>query len=97
MDDWVDVVFVTATNQFSLQYSKGVCMSALGRDARDVKAAFIIVPDREDGRQQVFSMRGAQRNTPYPGEWSFDDPIRVFEADQCSAATMWAVAMLGRY
>lgn len=39
----------------------------------------------------VFEMRTAQKDTPYPGEWSINDPVRTFTAATSDAAVMWAM------
>jgi len=41
----------------------------------------------------VFDMRTAQRNTPVPGEWSINDPVRTFTSENSDGAVMFALTL----
>lgn len=67
--------------------------------AMNLRATHFIAPEGRDHANNctlwgVFEMRTAQRNTPVPGEWSINDPIKVFP--NVDAAVMFAIAVGGR-
>lgn len=85
------ITFIMPSSQVAIRFmnasSTAICDAAI-----NLRATHFIAP--EDGGWGVFEMRTAQRNTPVPGEWSINDPIKVFP--NVDAAVMFAIAVGGR-
>ena len=75
--------------------------TAMCEAARNLKARYFVAVDGWDDMRAlpiwgVFDMRTAQMNTPVPGMWSVNDPIRTFTTETSDGAVMYAVARMSK-
>lgn len=93
--DTVEVTYITKSGSYEVRLNsshlRDVCSAAQVLDA-----SYFVAIDGWDDMQNcpiwsVFDMRSARRNTPVPGEWSIDDPVKTFRTEKPDPAVMWAM------
>lgn len=93
--DQREVTFIRPDGDMMIRMTEPTTRS-ICEAAQALKAShFVTIEDRCVTTNQpiwgVFEMRTAQKDTPYPGEWSINDPVKTFTAATSDAAVMWAM------
>lgn len=93
------MVYVGAGGQVTIRLTDHTT-AANCKAARMLKARYFVASDSSYAGFEpvwgVFDMRTAQRDNPYPGAWSINDPIKMFPHDARDAAVMYALALIGK-
>lgn len=87
------VTYITRGEPVTLRMQTNALRS-ICEAARDLRATHFIT--REGDEWGLFEMRTAQRNNPIPGEWSINDPIKLFPLDALDGAVMYAITLRSR-
>lgn len=92
-----ETTFITPTGQIEIRLTTNDT-GAMCKAAQTLKARYFVAIDGFDMAANlpiwgVFDMRTAQRDTPMPGVWSINDPVKTFVTDTSDAAVMWALML----
>lgn len=95
-----EVTYVGPDGTLSIRMTENTT-TAMCVAARNLRACYFVAVDGwsmlEDAPiWSVFDMRTAQRDTPVPGQWSINDPVKTFPFDALDGAVMYALALMSK-